>query len=212
MKNKRWTHGPEFLWMKEEEWPVNTIDNEPLNNDPEVKTVTITASAVCVKETEDILDRLMQYYSSWHKLKKAIAWLLKVKKQLLLAVKTNNHSSTTDHEKEGDDGDHEMEEDDGDHEKEDDGNHERDDDGECERTVEKVCRSALTVNDLKEAEDEIIKHTQKKAFSDEIAALEDMSQQNQRHVKKSSSINKLNPQMKDGILRARWAFKTVCTT
>lgn len=58
------------------------------------------------------------------------------------------------------------------------------------------CKGTLTVDDLKEAELEIIRHCQSKKFQEEINSL-----QKGEPVKRSSLIYKLNPSLQDGILR-----------
>lgn len=57
-------------------------------------------------------------------------------------------------------------------------------------------REILTVDDLKEAELEIIRHCQRRRFQDEINSLK-----KGEPIKRSSYIYKLNPVLQDGILR-----------
>lgn len=40
-----------------------------------------------VTESTDMIDKLMGYYSSWHRLKRAVAWMLRLQDGLLLLSK-----------------------------------------------------------------------------------------------------------------------------
>ncbi|XP_030845109.1 uncharacterized protein LOC115925437 [Strongylocentrotus purpuratus] len=78
----RWKEGPKFLWSEECDWPKSlTVNESSLEHDPEVKqdkTGVFAAAESEVKAT----DRLLESYSSWFRLKKGIAWILKVKECL----------------------------------------------------------------------------------------------------------------------------------
>ena len=75
-KIETWLKGPEFLWCREEDWPVQVfIQMELRSDDPELKrevTVNFTKG-------DSELDSLLQRYSSWYALQKAMAWLLRYK-------------------------------------------------------------------------------------------------------------------------------------
>ena len=76
-KDNRWMNGPTFLWKEEDSWPTR-IEFPPLkDSDVEVrKESRIYVAAVA----QDPLDILIHHYSSWWKLKRAFAWLLRYKK------------------------------------------------------------------------------------------------------------------------------------
>ena len=63
----------------------------------------------------------------------------------------------------------------------------------------------LSVQDLQQAEEELIKHAQGKAFSEEIAILKESLPNKAKgrghRLKKTSTIYRLNPQFKDGIIQ-----------
>ena len=82
VKNQRWLTGPEFLWKPEEFWSRLT-DAPPSvdDNDPEVKT-SVQNFAVVQGPSRFIMDRIMERYSSWMQLKKCIAWLLRLRRNL----------------------------------------------------------------------------------------------------------------------------------
>ncbi|KAF7701118.1 hypothetical protein HF521_002283 [Silurus meridionalis] len=86
MESKSWFQGPSFL-QREVEWPEQPEQCFYLTEDDvEVKTsaaVSCTNSNKCT----DPLNQLVEYYSSWHKLKKAAAWILKTWKKEYLPWK-----------------------------------------------------------------------------------------------------------------------------
>nr|XP_027208301.1 uncharacterized protein LOC113802027 [Penaeus vannamei] len=73
--SERWFKGPEFLCHEEDNWP-----QEPsvvyTNEDLEIKNYVGVSKCSSEKSPTQ---RLLQYYSCWHKLKKAVAWLLRIK-------------------------------------------------------------------------------------------------------------------------------------
>lgn len=75
VKIDQWVHGPYFLRKGEEEWPkcpegINSLPDENLE----------WKKSVQVFETQmqdQPLDKFIKYYSSWYKLQKSTAWLLR---------------------------------------------------------------------------------------------------------------------------------------
>ena len=85
INNTRWKAGPDFLWKTEDHWPQQPVSHASLNcEDPELKreAKTFTASA---GDTADTIEQMIQYFSSWFKLKKHIAWILRYRSKLLSA-------------------------------------------------------------------------------------------------------------------------------
>ncbi|XP_022790440.1 LOW QUALITY PROTEIN: uncharacterized protein LOC111329941 [Stylophora pistillata] len=79
IKNQRWLSGPAFLRKEESCWPA-TIEVPPLkDSDPEVRKESRIYTTVAV---QDSIGGLIHYYSSWWKLKKAFAWILRYKRFL----------------------------------------------------------------------------------------------------------------------------------
>ncbi|XP_072021571.1 uncharacterized protein [Amphiura filiformis] len=211
----RWLKGPKFLWSGEEEWPAcQDIGQGVQEDDMEVKKVNVMMvqdgketksqkeeTVVNVKDDDEVkskkvkdrvedemngVEMLMKHFSSWHRLKKAIAWILKVKKQLIQRSRERKkaHLSTKD------------------------SNASQPSDKDQEQKTQKGCIQPLTVSDMQDAEKAAIGIAQRKAFPQEIAILESKtSSPGSRRgkdgvkLKKISSISKLNPFVKDGLLR-----------
>ena len=80
ISNKAWLHGPDYLSMDSQEWPQTRIE-ELLSDDPEVK---VTCKAVITKpEGSQCIQALMDRYSDWISVKRAITWVLAVKNVLM---------------------------------------------------------------------------------------------------------------------------------
>lgn len=69
-----WFRGPDFLRTFKCDWKLESCDLE-IENDPEVKSQVNTS---CVTDaTLHPVDILMNHYSSWYRLKRAVGWWLK---------------------------------------------------------------------------------------------------------------------------------------
>ncbi|XP_044180110.1 uncharacterized protein LOC114947014 [Acropora millepora] len=80
VEKSEWIKGPDFLKEPVESWLKEETYEEHVDADsPEVKDFRVNASAV--KDNSDILKRL-QRFSSWHKVKVAVALCLRYKKKL----------------------------------------------------------------------------------------------------------------------------------
>ena len=79
----RWINGPSFLWEAEDCWPRQPdIPAEIKEDDPEVKKERKAFSVASTVE-DDSLNRMIQSCSSWYKLKKLMAWILRYRCNLL---------------------------------------------------------------------------------------------------------------------------------
>lgn len=107
LEDERWTRGPDFLWKNDSEWPVQPpLSSEIAIGDPEIKKRSsfLPACVSSVKVTEgnmeqdiDPVTQLVDYYSSWYSVKRAVALLLRVRDALLTRVhekKTQNSSTS----------------------------------------------------------------------------------------------------------------------
>ncbi|XP_066919725.1 uncharacterized protein [Clytia hemisphaerica] len=80
-KDKRWIHGPEFLYKPIEEWPVQPTKLKIENDDKEVKRIKCNAVMTIA---EHILSTLEQHTSKWHKMKRIVATMLNWRYKLKL--------------------------------------------------------------------------------------------------------------------------------
>ena len=77
----RWKTGPSFLWEQTDKWPNLSSVEKISSDDPEVKK-TISVGAVHTKEATVKMDEVFNRFSSWHDLKKFVAWILRFKTNL----------------------------------------------------------------------------------------------------------------------------------
>lgn len=172
-----WVSGPHFLLHPETEWPVVQEDLNHLSpGNPEVKRV---ATVNVVQAREEPVTRLIEYFSPWINLKKSVAWFLRIKSWLMFCVKKRRRLHLTFTQS--------------DISKEQQASFMEEQMNDFKRTV--VLRS-LTVKDLDQAEQAIIKFCQGKRFPEELASLG-----KEQPVKKASQLHKLCPHLQDGILR-----------
>ncbi|XP_046583554.1 uncharacterized protein LOC124290772 [Haliotis rubra] len=87
----QWIHGPSFLWQEEHRWPVMPEILQVSESSLEIKNTV--ESFVQVNTTVCGMDRLLERFSSWLKLKKATAWLLRFKQWLLQRSKGTEFTS-----------------------------------------------------------------------------------------------------------------------
>jgi len=162
------------------------------SDDPEVKK-TVAINTVHAEESTGTLDILISHYSSWYRLRRAIAWILRVKKYLLHKIKQRNTVKDPEHHQDKENTDKAVLTD--------------------EHKEQQFCGiSPLTLADVQEAENAVIMYVQKGAYQEEIKTLSKSPEHNNgpdekvkirshHSVKKSSTISKLNPFMMDGMLR-----------
>src|SRR5664279_1783026 len=87
INNRRWLDGPNFLWNSETEWPINPVNmlqRESSDTTDEVKLISCCATHATSFNSDEcsIFNRLFQRRSSWHKLKKDVAWLSRTRRWL----------------------------------------------------------------------------------------------------------------------------------
>ena len=167
----RWLNGPAFLWKEENCWPAMIEVPRLKDSDAEVrKESRIYVTTVA----QDPLNSLIHHYSSWWKLKRAFAWLLRYKQFIQNKVcKKKEDTALNDA---------------------------------CPSEKKALRIGNLMVVELQRAEEEIIRWVQKSAFPDVYKALANvMPGSSERQVKRAiqkegSSIFKLNPKLRNGLL------------
>ena len=87
-----WISGPEFLRQPESTWPKLPVVPPLSPDDPEVKREFQVYNTV-ITEQNYVMERLILRHSSWYKLKKSVAWLLRVRKMLRGKVLSKNSAS-----------------------------------------------------------------------------------------------------------------------
>jgi hypothetical protein len=165
--NCRWISGAEFLWHTEETWPQRPADMQRIKaDDPEVKKEAISL-AVSSSHEYDLLTNIFNRFSSWNRLQKFVAWMMRYKARLREACKRRRLARTPIVQ------------------------------GELET-------EPISIDEMKAAENAIVKYVQKQGFQEEICALSQgriLSDVCIATVSKSSSIYKLDPVLVAGILR-----------
>ena len=86
INSSRWLRGPDFLWQPELAWPMrHSTVPEVSSGDPEVKrTAEVLSLSADVREGST--NKIFERFSSWYRLKKFIAWALRYRAKLRVAV------------------------------------------------------------------------------------------------------------------------------
>lgn len=176
LKNTSWVSGPEFLCSPVECWPKTPLNNaEITSDDPEIKRIKV--NSINVREDVSPFKKLINYFSSWIKLKRTVAWFLKIKVMLWSLCQKREELRAACEEASIDSGQQLIQ-------------------SQMDSLKESFKNTRISVEDLDEAELRIVKFCQKEKFSEEMSAL--FKGQN---VKRSSHLYKLNPILQDGLLR-----------
>ncbi|TWW55968.1 hypothetical protein D4764_09G0010180 [Takifugu flavidus] len=155
LKGSNWINGPMFLKDLPKNWPNSPVNLAIPPDDSELRRKVLEVHATVVSH-HDPTNVLLNYFSTWYKLRRAVAWFLKLESLLTqCALKRKG-------------------------------------------TLKAVTAGPMTlsVQDLEEAEEAIVKFCQNQGFSQEMASL-----RNGRNVSRKSSIFKLDPFLDRGILR-----------
>ena len=83
--NQRWISGPSFLHDKETDWPASHSVEDVSGDDPEDKHANIDVYST--EATKSPTDTSIEGYSSWYKLRKGVAMMLRVRRWLQNRVK-----------------------------------------------------------------------------------------------------------------------------
>ena len=169
---QRWIHGPKFLLSPPEMWPQRptSMTSAIPEDDPEIKSekVVFTVNA----STRDPVTEIIERFSSWSKLKKIVAWFLRLRSNLQKSAKSLKSK-------------------------------------EAPQIKPSSTISPITVTELRDAEHAILNYVQRQFFKQEYDGLKNTIQQNTSKHKalKSSSIQKLDPVIIQGLLRVGGRLK-----
>lgn len=74
-KLERWIRGPEFLWINKEEWPSQSTE---IKENFDMEEITVGTTVV----QKDFWNSLFNRYSSWNRLRRIVAWLIRIVRNL----------------------------------------------------------------------------------------------------------------------------------
>ena len=179
LHSKRWLSGPDFLSQPESQWPSSPEEPRQVEeDDPEMRN-HITVFGTVVNGEKDPTSKFIEHFSKWTNLKKAVAWMLKFRRMLQHLHQERSRAQKTccvpaEH---GSKQNAQLE---------------------ChmKEYKDKLPAQSLSVDDLTQAEEAIVRFEQAHSFHDEITALKKGST-----VKNSSSIYRLDPVLENGVLR-----------
>ncbi|XP_069128774.1 uncharacterized protein [Argopecten irradians] len=191
-QNDTWFRGPEFLWKPESEWPVIDMNADAEVDDPEVKKTACVVASVH-REVNNGMEKLLNHYSDWSKLKRAVGWILLAMDNLRTSaektkkIKDNAELSEKDPTR-------------------------REQKLQAAIAIERrnrVRRGAknlrnvrLSTQLLERAETALISYEQRKFFTEEFEVLQTSHDGSQSpKLKGSSVLRKLDPFIEDGLLR-----------
>ena len=188
IRNERWFKGPDFLWRPKSDWPYNETSKVIYDDDPEIKKiVTASIAKSCGnKDPRPFLDRLMNRYSDWVKLKRVVAWFQLTCLNLKKWVKKRKEIRECLNQTETEENKCEAME-----------NEEMKQFKLKEMALSKhrIGKITLGVEALENAEMSLVRYAQQTGFHDEIKFLENKSTAN---LKRSSPFYKLDPIMVKG--------------
>ena len=98
--NSKWLMGPQFLSRESKFWPLNPTLHQPelTDDDPEIKhevQAHSQSSACHHDQDQDVLSHVIKRYSSWEKLRRAVAWLLRFKAWFIERCNRGSASAST---------------------------------------------------------------------------------------------------------------------
>ena len=175
--DSRWLNGPPFLWQRELPNRNDDVNLDISPDDPEVKKVQVFATGARHERMATISERL-EYFSDWHRAKRAVAACMKFKASLQQSPKKPLH--------------------------------------EAKKTSKEKDTSTYrspSVDEMRKAEQAILKSLQEEVFPEEIKILKSFGVQNDDasrefakrrnlSMKKTSSLYRLDPFLDgDGVLR-----------
>ncbi len=177
LSGERWLKGPNFLREPEINWMnPNQESYTMMENDPELKKTVVTFTSTVI-QNGDPLTSFIEKFSSWDRLKRMTAWILKFKSLLRLLSKRRKEILLSVSRKTGQEQQQQV-------------------DYLMSECRKELGSQTLSLEDLEEAEKVLVIYSQQRSFDDEIVSLKAG-----KFVKRSSKIYKLDPIFRDSILR-----------
>ena len=96
MNSHKWFTGPEFLKTHKNEWNLQKIDCVLTDDDPDVKTDIKVAATQCSNSNQHPIDAIVEHYSLWYKIKRAVAWWLRLKSYLKSRVQMHGQLTVSE--------------------------------------------------------------------------------------------------------------------
>ena len=95
VKTSNWLQGPQFLWESLENWPkqLEILTDLPEEFPMPERKVNFCTSLCAIENTKLPTNRFIGYFSTWHRLKKATAWLIRYFQYLRVKRIDRNGSS-----------------------------------------------------------------------------------------------------------------------
>ncbi|KAL7870792.1 hypothetical protein SRHO_G00082890 [Serrasalmus rhombeus] len=179
MKCQHWIEGPDFLAKDESHWPVlSEFSREISDDDAEVKRKITVNIINASNPSTDPLFKLIHHYSSWLRLRKAVAWMLRLKELLRNRCERRKVFESQTQSPVSQDVKPKIVED------------------HMQKWKSGLKGTHPTVKDIRRAETAIIQFSQRQTFHEELCAL-----QKGDKIRRSSFIVKLDPFLQDGVLR-----------
>ena len=188
LHRSRWTSAPEFLWKNDDHWPVDlNLPAQLDQNDAEVKRPAIVS--VTSTSEESPTDILLLQYSSWYRLKRAVAFFLRLRRFLKAKAElarsarltktavqgssiSNAPSSTVSKKKRPNKK------------------------GRAAHEDQPATPALLSLEEIVDAETAVIRYVQSQSYKEEIIRLRGM-----QNVKRSCPISRLDPVLDQNVLR-----------
>ena len=173
--SSRWTSAPGFLWKSEDQWPRNmTLPAHLATNDPEVKRSAIVSTTSASEKSPT--DRLLLRYSSWYRLKRAVAFFLRLKRYLKAKaerLRLARQAGTAV-----------------------DGGTESSAASTAARAHQQDTSTLLSPEEIDDAETAIVRFVQAQSYGEEIKKLK-----SKQEIKRSSTVSRLDPVLQQDVLR-----------
>ena len=185
MRKSQWIRGPEFLWQTEDQWPRQSSYENEIQ-ESSPEVRKVTANTTVIEEHESMLSRF-ERFSNWQRLKTAVALCMEYKRRLRMSINTADRNLPVDEGPQIN----------------------------GRRRKAESCPARIMVQDLEQAEVEILKLVQTNAFDKEVKTLKEFQAQSKgvrkdrqcvkerkALLKKTSSLNALDPYLDAiGVLR-----------